>query len=222
MFMPVDKDQVIRSGLRLLNEVGLDGLTLRRIASDLGVRAPTLYWHVKNKQELLDEMATTMLRDLLSQGLLADEPDTWQNRLRAIGNGLRRALLTYRDGAKVFSDTYFTDYTVMRVLETPLAILTDAGFSITDAAGGLRALHSYAIGFTIEQQAVEPLPGVRDPRYDRQRRLARLACHDCPLTASVEDTMFGEFDEQFDFGLRLIISGMTQLLPPDSRRADGF
>src|ERR1700688_4158094 len=49
---------VVRTALRILDEVGLDGLTVRKLASELGVQAPALYWHFKNKQALLDEMAT--------------------------------------------------------------------------------------------------------------------------------------------------------------------
>lgn len=62
MVSRIDRRQVVDTALRLLNEVGLDGLTLRRIAKELNVQAPALYWHFKNKQELLDEMATEMFR----------------------------------------------------------------------------------------------------------------------------------------------------------------
>src|SRR5262245_36093000 len=63
--MALDRETVVRTALRVLDEVGLEGLTLRRIAAELDVQAPALYWHFKNKQELLDEMATTMLVDAL-------------------------------------------------------------------------------------------------------------------------------------------------------------
>ncbi|MFG3717141.1 TetR family transcriptional regulator [Streptomyces massasporeus] len=56
--MKINSEAIARTALRLLDDVGLDGLTMRLIAQDLGVRAPTLYWRIKNKQELLDAMAT--------------------------------------------------------------------------------------------------------------------------------------------------------------------
>ena len=55
---PLDRTRVADTALKLLNEVGLDGLTLRAIARELDVKAPALYWHFKDKQALLDEMAT--------------------------------------------------------------------------------------------------------------------------------------------------------------------
>ncbi|MDF2848837.1 MAG: TetR family transcriptional regulator, partial [Oerskovia sp.] len=57
----LDRERVVRAALALLDEVGLDGLTLRRLAQDLGVKAPALYWHFASKADLLHEMAATML-----------------------------------------------------------------------------------------------------------------------------------------------------------------
>src|ERR1700760_3630975 len=55
--MPVTRERIVAVALELLDEGGLDGLTLRRLADRLGIRAPTLYWHVRNKRELLDLLA---------------------------------------------------------------------------------------------------------------------------------------------------------------------
>ncbi|MGO4753248.1 TetR family transcriptional regulator, partial [Streptomyces sp. 2MCAF27] len=104
----LDRAQVVDTALRLLNEVGLEGLTLRRIAKELNVQAPALYWHFKNKQALLDEMATAMYREMAA-GAAAAPAATWQERVADAQRALRRALLRYRDGAKVFSGSHFTD-----------------------------------------------------------------------------------------------------------------
>ncbi len=58
----LDKEQVIDNALILLNEVGMEGLTTRKLAQKLGVEQPTLYWHVKNKRALLDALAETILQ----------------------------------------------------------------------------------------------------------------------------------------------------------------
>lgn len=76
---PLDRTRVADTALKLLNEVGLDGLTLRAIAKELDVKAPALYWHFKDKQALLDEMATEMYRRMV-----AATPPT---RTRAGGSG---------------------------------------------------------------------------------------------------------------------------------------
>src|SRR5207253_7538085 len=59
----LDRQTVARAALRLLDRAGLDGLTVRKLAGELGVQAPALYWHFRNKEELLEEMATTVFLD---------------------------------------------------------------------------------------------------------------------------------------------------------------
>src|SRR4051812_8864236 len=61
--MALQRETVVREALALLDEVGLEGLTMRRLAARLGVQNPALYWHFKNKQALLNLMAATLLAD---------------------------------------------------------------------------------------------------------------------------------------------------------------
>ncbi|EMD21687.1 TetR/AcrR family transcriptional regulator C-terminal domain-containing protein [Amycolatopsis azurea] len=160
--MGLTRQDIVRAGLRLLNDVGLNGLTLRLIAQELDVKAPALYWHVKNKQELLDEMATQMYADAMPgrvpEGL--GERET----LEVASRGMRRMMLAYRDGAKVFSGTFMTDDDLLG--DNPLQGRVDAGLEPYLAGRALFTVYSYVVGFTIEEQAVYPVPGERDPRYD--------------------------------------------------------
>ena len=57
----LQREAVIRTALELLNDVGMEGLTTRRLAERLGVQQPALYWHFKNKRALLDALAEAML-----------------------------------------------------------------------------------------------------------------------------------------------------------------
>src|SRR5580700_1050691 len=117
--MALDRERVVRTALRLLDKVGLDGLTLRKLASELHVQAPALYWHFKNKQELLDEMATRVLADSVREMLPGEDGD-WPAWGVYFGNGVRRMLLRYRDGAKMISGTYLTDSSLYAGMESAL------------------------------------------------------------------------------------------------------
>lgn len=160
----LDKAQVVEAALRLLNEVGLEGLSLRLIAKELDVQAPALYWHFKNKQDLLDEMATEMMRRMAADwaGMPSggDEGADWHEAFRARMRGLREHLLRYRDGAKVYSGTHFTDLSYAAPMEANLRMLTAAGFSSAGAARAWFTAYSYTIGYVIEEQAT----GVAGPR----------------------------------------------------------
>ncbi|SFY50914.1 TetR/AcrR family transcriptional regulator C-terminal domain-containing protein [Streptomyces sp. F-1] len=202
---PLDRARVADTALRLLNEVGLDGLTLRAIAKELDVKAPALYWHFKDKQALLDEMATQMFRRMTA-GAELDPADTWQERLLKVNRGLRAALLGYRDGAKVFSGSRFTGVDHAPALEANLRLLTDAGLTFAQAVDAGRTAYAYTIGFVTEEQGMRPLPGDEKVRTDIADRARRLADH--PLAAAAGELLFDDYDRQFEEGLAVVIAGI--------------
>ncbi|MFJ2896206.1 TetR/AcrR family transcriptional regulator C-terminal domain-containing protein [Streptomyces sp. NPDC087218] len=202
----IDRARVADTGLRLLNEVGLDGLTLRAIARELDVKAPALYWHFKDKQALLDEMATVMYRRMLDEGLPGPAPERWQDQLVAYNSGLRAALLRYRDGAKVYSGARFTGTDHAEGLETHLRTMVDAGFELWQAVRAGTTAYSYTMGFVTEEQGVLPMPDERRDGFDIGERADRMAAY--PLAAAAGAEIFARYDERFEDGLRLIVAGI--------------
>jgi len=206
--MALDREVVVRAALRLLDEVGLDGLTLRKLASELGVQAPALYWHFKSKQDLLDEMSTTVFADAIREFGMPAESTAWSVWAIEFGNRLRQMLLRYRDGAKMYSGRYLTDNALFAPMEMALGKFMAAGFSMKDAASGLLTIYCYVVGFTIEQQAVYPRPGEPDERYDLEKRAKRLDSEKLPLALAAGKDAFSHFDERFDQGLQTIVRGL--------------
>ncbi|MFJ7291924.1 TetR/AcrR family transcriptional regulator C-terminal domain-containing protein [Streptomyces collinus] len=202
---PLDRRRVADTALRLLNETGLDGLTLRAIARKLDVKAPALYWHFKDKQALLDEMATEMFRRMVA-GTALDPADTWRERLLRTNRGLRAALLGYRDGAKVFSGSRFTGIEHAGQMEDNLRLFTAAGFTLAQAARALTTTYLYTLGFVTEEQGVQPLPGERREGYDMDERARLMA--DFPLSAQAGAEIFEDYDRHFEEGLALVIEGI--------------
>ena len=208
--MALTKLDIATAGLRQLNEVGLGALTLQRIATELGVRAPALYWHVANKQELLDEMATQMMRECGATLPTAEVAvlEGWEVWLRLLAQRIREMLLQYRDGAKVFCGTFLTDPAVPD--PNLLRPLLDAGFATADAGRAWYVVYSFVIGFTIEEQAVHPEPGRMDERY--QRLVEERGGGD---EASIEQWAFtGSPDDRFGELLDVIMAGITASLRP--------
>jgi TetR/AcrR family tetracycline transcriptional repressor len=202
---PLDRKRVAATALELLNEVGLDGLSLRVIAKELDVKAPALYWHFKDKQALLDEMATEMYRRMVA-GLSHDPDHTWQERLVRTNRGLRATLLVYRDGAKVFSGSRFTGVEHGEQMEGNLRLLTAAGFTLAQAARATVTAYLFTLGFVTEEQGVEPQPGTRREGYDMDDRARRMA--DFPLSAQAGAEIFADYDRHFEEGLALVIAGV--------------
>src|SRR5687767_6624523 len=79
----LDRDRITRAAVALLDEAGLAGLSTRRLATALGVQSATLYWHVRNKDELLDLVAETICADAFT----IDRTLPWREQL---ASGLRQ------------------------------------------------------------------------------------------------------------------------------------
>ncbi|MBO1419339.1 TetR/AcrR family transcriptional regulator C-terminal domain-containing protein [Streptomyces sp. FH025] len=204
----LDHAQVVDTALRLLNEAGLDGLTLRAIAAELDVKAPALYWHFKDKQALLDEMATEIMRRMTAE---APPPtDDWRQEYLATMRTLRAHLLRYRDGAKVYSGARFTDTSYAPGLDAALRVLIGAGFSPAAAARAWQTAYSYTIGYVVEEQAMGPDPFADREGHDVEARAERLAAH--PLAAEAGRVMFQDFDLGFEQGLAAVLAGVEATL----------
>jgi TetR/AcrR family tetracycline transcriptional repressor len=205
----LDRQTVVRAALGLLDRVGFEGLTVRKLAGELGVKAPALYWHFRNKEELLDEMATTVFLDAVRDSGWPQADASWAQWAEQFGKRLRQMLLSYRDGARMFSGRYLTDKSFYEAMEASLRKLTDAGFSLRDATQGLHTIYCYTIGFAIEEQAIYPRPGKRRKRYDLAERAKRIDNKKFPLAVAAGEHTFVDFEEHFEQGLRLIIKGLS-------------
>ena len=205
--MNLDRQAVVRTALRVLDRTGLDGLTVRKIAAELRVQAPALYWHFKNKQELLDEMATTVFADSVREQGMPPADLPWQEWAAQYARGLRRTLLRYRDGARMFSGRYLTDSSLYAPMETSLAKFTASGFALADAVSVLSTLYCYVVGFTIEEQAICPRPGQRSKKYDPAKRAKRIDRNKYPLSIAAGRESFTQFEERFNRGVELILRG---------------
>ncbi|MFJ8942600.1 TetR/AcrR family transcriptional regulator C-terminal domain-containing protein [Streptomyces sp. NPDC102395] len=207
--MKINSEAIARTALRLLDDVGLDGLTMRLVAQDLGVRAPTLYWHIKNKQELLDAMATLVYVEAAERLESPRDGSSWEDWLADWARHLRQAMLSHRDGARLLAGTYVNHPAVHRAVELNLRTLRDAGFTLNEAARGLPAVLHYTIGCTIEEQAHTNAAYGDDNPYAPERLAGMIDAERFPLTAQASSDLLGmDGDVGFENGLRILVLGL--------------
>ncbi len=162
--MRLERPMVVRAALELLNDVGLDGLTTRRLAQVLGVQGPALYWHFKNKQELIDEMARSLLAD--AYGPIAQDQE-WTEWLIEGARRLRRTMLAYRDSARLIAGYRPTGPHGRMDPEAFFGPLRAAGFAWPDAAWAAITMAQFTFGFTMDEQAaLERGPAPAERRLD--------------------------------------------------------
>ncbi|MGA4539120.1 TetR/AcrR family transcriptional regulator C-terminal domain-containing protein [Uniformispora flossi] len=212
----VTRDALARAGLAVLQRDGLDALSMRAVAAELGVRAPSLYWHVRSKEELLD-----LLGDAL---MLAAAPDLpvrsgdWRTDLGAIAWGFREFLRVRRDAVRVLAGRFLHGPGMWTVMEQQLEVLHDAGFSRQDAT-----LASYTLGITVtgfmlnEQAAVSAAEA--EGRLGRRAAVDEIAdlIEGLPadryphLVASARAMAGPDMDERFRFVVDRFLDGLEAL-----------
>lgn len=211
----IRRDQVIQAALDLLDQEGLDGLTLRKLALALDIQAPSLYWHFSGKQELIDAVADALVMNVV----LPQSPDQpWDSRLRQIAAELRQALLQHRDGARVFAGTYVVSDNVLRVSEAMLEAFALAGVDVSRASTYSFSVLYYILGFVMEEQALGP-----HSAFDvtsRKTAFEELAKRSYPRNWAAQESIFStDFDARFSTGLELIIAGVKQQASETARKA---
>jgi TetR/AcrR family transcriptional regulator, tetracycline repressor protein len=205
--MKINRDMVTRVGLKLLNEVGLERLTLRQLGHELKVQAATLYWHFKSKEELIDEMATIVLAQGAPQLIPVKDSTDWTVWAASFGLGLRKTLLAYRDGARMVAGTRLTNTEFMKTAERIAAKLVANGFTVRQTVVLLSTIYNYTLSFVMEEQAVFPRPGERSTQYDIAKRNATLDRREFPILRKAGAILFDKFDRRYKEGLRLILLG---------------
>ncbi|MFI9385418.1 TetR family transcriptional regulator [Kutzneria sp. NPDC052558] len=175
------RDEVLAAALDLLDEVGLDALTTRRLAEKLGVRPGALYRHFDSKRSLLGAMVARLTVDAEPDGEL---PEDWAGLLRYAAMGARATMLTRRDGARLVA-TYLApaSETAQQFWDRMIGSLAAAGIPESDAIVAVDTVFAYVNGFAIEEQARDGFPA------EPERRALR--------------------DKTFQAGLDLIIAGIT-------------
>ena len=212
------REPVVRAGLKLLDELGFEGLTLGAIAKALNVRAPTLYWRFSSKQDLVDEMATQVVADWLASLSFREHGRDWRGWAIAFATSFRDALVARRDGARLVSGTHLADNVLLQPMEDALRLFAAAEIGVPDAALCIKTLYDFVIGFTLEEQAVVTL-GRRDPRYSLEDRPARVGGGDFPLSIKAGPYLLDGYEERFAAGVRLIVDGFAARLQPTRAEA---
>ncbi|WP_181783566.1 TetR family transcriptional regulator [Pseudonocardia pini] len=138
--MALSREQVVAGAYAVLQEQGLSGLSMRRVAQGLGVQPGALYYHVPSKQEMLAEIAARIL-----DGVPGPTTDP-----RQAARELRAALLRARDGAEVVSFVHAFRPDALPALQQLPTLF--AGLRPREAGWAARAVVHYVLGFVAEEQ----------------------------------------------------------------------
>jgi TetR/AcrR family tetracycline transcriptional repressor len=178
----LDRATIVTTALRLLDDVGIEGLSTRRIASELGIKSASLYWHFKDKNELLNEMSGVMFQECLpAPNIDGDNFDAW-DWLAEGARAIRRTALSRRDGAQVMARPRPRVVSGRARFEDNVKTLVRSGLADMEARLAMQTLRRFAIGTALQEQS--------------------------NTGASAAIGIVGTGDEGFEFGLQSFIDGL--------------
>ncbi|GAA5181183.1 TetR/AcrR family transcriptional regulator C-terminal domain-containing protein [Rugosimonospora acidiphila] len=199
--MGTTRADVVSAALRILDERGLDGLTMRAVADRLGVRHNTVRWHAASKGRLLELASDELLAHCADEPL----PEAWDERIRTLSHRLRDALLSRRDGARMITIACGPDPHSLRYAEAVVSTLVEAGFGGRTASWAHWTIFYLTLGITQEQQVARDSPAIITAAQvpaDRYPALGATLAHVGPA----------DFDQRFEFGLDLILDSLRARL----------
>jgi TetR/AcrR family transcriptional regulator, tetracycline repressor protein len=212
----VTREGIVQAALTVLDEEGFDGLTMRRLAERLGIRAASLYNHVKNKDELL-----ALAADAICAGIPdLDRAKPWRRQMETMAREVRRALMAHRDGARVLAATPPAGPNRLRLIEQLLDALKSAGFASTMVADVAFVMNSYVVGFVLDETLGEPRDAALAKRWREEGRrwFKSLPETTYPtLIALADDLIDSPAERRFDLGMRALLDGFELRLPKKRR-----
>ena len=205
---PVTEEAVIDAALGLLDDRGVGAVTMRAVAARMGVTAPTIYWHVENKEGLFDR-----LYDRLCSEVPDPSPGDWQTRLRVLANDIRSVFKAHRDAARIAIGRFPLGPNGLRVTESALAALAEGSLVDGDASDAAFLFFSYVTSFSYQETILpaRTATGDRDDALSRvEQYLSSLRPEDYPyLTRSASALSRPGLDRRFAFGLNNLLRGLA-------------
>lgn len=194
-----NRADVLRAAFALLEEGGLEAVTLNALARRLGAHLNSVLFQVKTKGRLLDLMADELLGHLSLDDLPADPVE----RVEALLERYRAVLLAHRDGARLVAGTEAVERNTLRVADASIAALLEAGADPVRAVRIFWSLHYFLLGLVQEEQETSPMTADSFAR--------RVSDQEYPALAAVGRQLVDDpFEERFVHGLRSLLSSIAE------------
>jgi len=209
---PLQKEQIVRAAVKLADEVGIEGLSMRKLGQVLGVEAMALYHHFASKDTLIDSMVDSVHAEVKAPRV----GDEWSEAMRRRAISAVEAVSVHRWAAPLMESRNNPGVASMQLADATVRCLRNSGFSIDMVAHSLTLLDAYTFGFA---QQLRPTETVAQSAQMAQAIMEHFPFDTYPhvgelVTEHVTNAGYRTIGE-FEFGLDLILKGITQLQFPE-------
>lgn len=208
---PLSREAIVDAALRVLDRDGAQGLSMRRIAEELGTGPGAIYWHVENKEQLVQLVFDRVIGELPLPDV---DPPNWREQIKHGARDVRDAMSRHPGLAQLSFGRIPLGPNAIRYFEWHLSVLRAGGLPDRVAALATDFIHLYVDAFSFEECVEMPPPsadGTAEGFIGEVRDyLASLPPARFPnVTALAGPLTSGGRDERFEFGLEIIVDGLA-------------
>ena len=209
--LPLTRERVLAAAVALADRGGIESLSMRKLAQELGVEAMSLYHHVANKDDILDGLVDVVFGEID----LPSGEDGWKAAMRRRAISAREALRRHPWATGMMESRPTPGAANLRHHDAVLGVLRGAGFSLELAAHAYSLLDSYIYGFALEEASL-PFHTPEEAAQVAQAIMAEFPASEYPhLTEIAVDHVLQpgyDYGNEYLFGLDLILDGLERAL----------
>jgi AcrR family transcriptional regulator len=219
--IPLSKERVLRAAITVADEGGIEALTMRHLAEELGVEAMSLYYHVANKEALLDGVVDAIVDEIaeIVGGLDMPNSGDWKTALRRRILVAREVMLRHPWAPGVLETRTTMSLPMMRYFDGLLGVLIEGGFSYDLGHQAMHAIGSRALGFTREMfqpddedQADEDATVMMEQMADELPYMVGMMQAISHPEPDPDSTLgWCDYQAEFEFALDLTLDGLERL-----------
>jgi AcrR family transcriptional regulator len=206
---PLSRERVLRSAMAVADAGGIASLTIRSLAHELGVKPMSVYYHVANKDEILDGIVDVVFSEIDLPSAVTDD---WRDQMRRRACSARAVLRSHPWAIGLLESRTSPGPATLRHHDAVIATLRAAGFSQALTAHAYALLDSYTYGFALQEAGLpfedpDAMTDVAGPIIER------FATGDYPHLVEMAGEYYMQpgydFGDEFEFGLDLILDALT-------------
>jgi AcrR family transcriptional regulator len=206
---PVTRDRALDAAVALADSGGIDSLSMRKLAAELGIEAMSLYYHVRSKEDLLDGMVDRVFGEMAPPSPGAG----WRSALQSRAEATRGALARHPWSIPLLDSRTSPGIATLRHVDAMVGVLLAAGFSMSMAGHALSIVDSYVRGFAMQEASLPLSPGgsIDEATHDileQQNMMSNAFPHLARMAAELILQPGYAYGNEFEFGLRLILDGL--------------
>lgn len=214
--MRLTRERIVTAAVDLIERAGVEAVSMRRIAAELGCGVMSLYNHVPSKSALLDGVAERVMSGI---DFTTAPGAGWEDQVRAQARAFRQIARAYPRCTMLVVSRPGSSETGLRPIEHALGTLREAGFGGAEAVQIVRAFVAYIIGSLLREVGVSPGLGSERGKTDEGaadeagRRLPPSQSEFPQVTRLAAELAHKDHDSDFEFGLELLVHAIAALRP---------